>query len=217
MIYFVLLCGGKGSRTGFDEPKQYLKISEKPVFSFSIDVFNQIEDEKRLIIAAEPQYFSNFDNVKGLKKKDLVKAGKTRQESVYNALKHIKNVKENDIVIIHDSARIYINIGLVNKLLNEVKQGKSSAIPYKNVTSAIFDEKTNKYINTSKLKIIETPQVFSLSKLKEAYKNKKLDLYKDDGSIFLNKHKCLNFVYNPEINTKITSRGDFLEAERRLK
>ena len=38
MIYFVLLCGGKGSRTGFDEPKQYLKISEKPVFSFSIEI-----------------------------------------------------------------------------------------------------------------------------------------------------------------------------------
>ena len=41
-------------------------------------------------------------------------------------------------------------------------------------------------------------------------------VYKDDGSIYLNKHKCLNFVYNPKINTKITTREDLEEAERRL-
>ena len=217
MVYFILLCGGKGTRVGLEEPKQYLKINEKSLFMYSIDVFNQIEDEKRLIIAAEPQYFSNFTKIKGFKSKDLVLAGTTRQESVYNALKHIRNFAENDIVLVHDSARIYIDIELVNTLINEIKNGKDSAIPFKNITSAVFDEKLNKYITTSNLKVIETPQVFNLKKLKDAYKNKKLELYKDDGSIFLNKHKCLNFVYNPKINTKITTREDFEEAERRLK
>ena len=38
----------------------------------------------------------------------------------------------------------------------------------------------------------------------------------DDVSIYLNKHKWLNFVYNPKINTKITTREDLEEAERRL-
>ena len=121
-----------------------------------------------------------------------------------------------DIVMIHDSARAYLDIDLLNLLINEIKNGNDSAIPYKNCTNAIFDSEKQRYITTSNLKIIETPQVFNFKKLKEAYKNKRLELYKDDGSIYLNKHKCLNFVYNPKINTKITTREDLEEAERRL-
>ena len=216
MIYFVLLCGGKGTRTGLDDPKQYVLVKNKPVFMYSYDVFSQIEGEKSLIIAAEPQYFDFIKLQIGRKKVNLVKSGSSRQESVYNALKSVRKINDDDIVIIHDSARIYIDIELVNSLLNEIKNGKDSAIPYKNQTSAIFDSEKNKYIDTSSLKIIETPQVFNFKKLKEAYKNRNLNLYKDDGSIYLNKHKCLNFVYNPKINTKITLKEDFLEAERRV-
>lgn len=216
MIYFVLLCGGKGTRVGLDEPKQYVLINNKPVFMYSYDIFNQINEEKRIIIAAEPQYFDFIKEKTKCKKDDLVPSGSNRQETVYKALKHIRKINDDDIVVIHDSARIYITKELVLDLINEIKNGKDSAIPYKNSSNAIFDSEKNKYITTSNLKIIETPQVFNFKKLKEAYKNKDLSLFKDDGSLFLIKHKCLNFFYYPEINTKITTREDLKEAERRL-
>lgn len=216
MFYFILLCGGKGERTGLDTPKQYVLVKNKPVFMYSIDAFNEINEDKKLIIAAEPQYFSFIKENLKRTKVTLVESGASRQESVYNALKSVRKINEDDIVMIHDSARVYLTKDLLNLLLNEIKNGNDSAIPYKNCSNAIFDSEKQRYITTSNLKIIETPQVFNFKKLKEAYKNKRLDLYKDDGSIYLNKHKCLNFVYNPKINTKITTREDLEEAERRL-
>jgi 2-C-methyl-D-erythritol 4-phosphate cytidylyltransferase len=184
---------------------------------YSFDVFNSIEDEKSFIIAAEPQYFDFIKSHTGKNKVTFVEGGQTRQHSVYNALKAVRKLNDDDIVVIHDSGRMYIDKELVETLLNEIKNGKDSAIPYKKQTSAIFDSEKNKYVNTSSFKIIETPQVFNFKKLKEAYKNKNLELYKDDGSIYINKHKCLNFVYNPKINIKITHREDLIEAERRVK
>lgn len=216
MIYFVLLCGGKGERTGLDTPKQYVLIKNKPVFMYSIDQYNKINDAKKLIIVADPHYFGFIKENLRKQKVTLVEAGASRQESVYNALKSVRKIMSDDIVMIHDSARTYLDIDLLNLLINEIKNGNDSAIPYKNCVNAIFDSEKQRYITTSNLKIIETPQVFNFKKLKEAYKNKRLELYKDDGSIYLNKHKCLNFVYNPKINTKITTREDLEEAERRL-
>ena len=216
MIYFVLLCGGKGERTGLDTPKQYVLIKNKPVFMYSIDQYNKINADKKLIIVADPHYFGFIKENLRKQKVTLVEAGASRQESVYNALKSVRKINDVDIVMIHDSARAYLDIDLLNLLINEIKNGNDSAIPYKNCTNAIFDSEKQRYITTSNLKIIETPQVFNFKKLKEAYKNKRLELYKDDGSIYLNKHKCLNFVYNPKINTKITTREDLEEAERRL-
>lgn len=216
MIYFVLLCGGKGERTGLDTPKQYVLIKNKPVFMYSIDQYNKINDDKKLIIVADPHYFGFIKENLRKQKVTLVEAGASRQESVYNALKSVRKINNDDIVMIHDSARAYLNIDLLNLLINEIKNGNDSAIPYKNCANAIFDSEKQRYITTSNLKIIETPQVFNFKKLKDAYKNKRLELYKDDGSIYLNKHKCLNFVYNPKINTKITTREDLEEAERRL-
>ena len=216
MIYFVLLCGGKGERTGLDTPKQYVLIKNKPVFMYSVDQYNKINDDKKLIIVADPHYFGFIKENLKKQKVTLVEAGASRQESVYNALKSVRKINNDDIVMIHDSARAYLSIDLLNLLINEIKNGNDSAIPYKNCSNAIFDSEKQHYITTSNLKIIKTPQVFNFKKLKEAYKNKRLELYKDDGSIYLNKHKCLNFVYNPKINTKITTREDLEEAERRL-
>ena len=110
MIYFVLLCGGKGERTGLDTPKQYVLIKNKPVFMYSIDQYNKINDAKKLIIVADPHYFGFIKENLNKQKVTLVEAGASRQESVYNALKSVRKINNDDIVMIHDSARAYLNI-----------------------------------------------------------------------------------------------------------
>ena len=216
MIYFILLCGGKGVRVQSELPKQYLLVGSKPIFMYSFDVFASIKEEKEMIIVAEPQYFATIKKYTKDNKIKLVKSGSNRQESVYNALKSVRKLSENDIVVIHDSARAYIEQDLVKNLIEEVKNGKDSAIPFKNIKEAVFDFENQKYIDVKNLKIIETPQVFNFKKLKDAYKNKNISLYRDDGSIYFKKYKQLNFVYNEKINTKITTREDLEEAKRNL-
>lgn len=217
MIYFVLLCGGKGTRTGLDTPKQYFEVANKPIFAYSIDKFNNINSEKHLIIAAEPEYFSIFKPYIDAKCTTFVKAGSCRQKTVYNALKSVKQINPEDIVIIHDSARMFATDLLIENLIKEIENGKNSAIPYKNLTSAVFSDKNNKYIDRNDLKIIETPQAFNFYKLKVAYLRKKLDNFIDDGSIYFSKYHEINFIYNPDFNFKITSKEDLEEAERRIR
>ena len=56
MIYFVLLCGGKGTRTGLDDPKQYVLVKNKPVFMYSYDVFVLLLEFRKLTTCMSLQF-----------------------------------------------------------------------------------------------------------------------------------------------------------------
>lgn len=218
MTYFILLCGGKGLRMKLDSPKQYLRVNNEYVFMYSIKALKKIKVQKKLIIAAEPQYFELFkDEVsKYFNEFTLIKGGSCREESVLNALNSIKDFSKNDKVLIHDSARMFLNKEILELILNELKTN-DSAIPYKNSTNALFDENLNQYLLSKEIKQIETPQGFILCRLKEAFKEiNDLNAYNDDGSIYLNYYKNIHLVFNPYYNLKITTLDDLKEINLHL-
>lgn len=218
MNYFILLCGGKGTRMNLDAPKQYLKFNGEYIFSYSLKALKEYKTIKNLIIVADPQYFSIIEKeipplFKSFK---LVNSGNTRQESVYNALKSIDTISSNDKILIHDSARMFINKEMIKLVFDELKIHDSS-IPYKTTCNAVFSEKKGEYISNKDLKLIETPQGFNLKKLRKAYDSlENIKKFTDDGSIFLKTYNELHFIYNPFYNLKITTIDDIKEVEAHL-
>ena len=95
----IIVAAGASSRCALDIPKQYQKINGKPIISYSIEQFqsiNRIDDviivvskkDKDLYRPIAEQY--NISNI--------VIGGKTRQESVFNALEYLKNISPNNVL-----------------------------------------------------------------------------------------------------------------------
>src|SRR5574344_986920 len=110
MNIFILLCGGIGQRCNTSIPKQYIKINNKPVFQYALDSAILSNLFSKYIIVCETSMFEKkFPNILDSQGNiTLVEKGKTRQESVFNALNSIKSDDKKDMVFIHDSCRPYI-------------------------------------------------------------------------------------------------------------
>lgn len=219
MNYFILLCGGVGKRMKIETPKQYLKYKNKYIFQYSLEQAINTKLFKKYIIVAENSYFSlikeatkNYNNIQ------LVEAGKTRQESTYNGLKSIENVKEKDFVVIHDSARMFIKANDIKKFVEFAKQNES-CIPYKYENNAVFDKKNKTYLKRDDILLLETPQVFKLSKILKAHEQAALDNFVnnfDDSAIYFKYIDTPKFLLNRQYNLKITTLQDINEIEAHL-
>ncbi len=174
-VTVIIAAGGSGTRfSKSGTPKQYLKISGKPVILHSLQVFQNSKLINEIIISANKEYF-NFLHDLSLKNKitkltKLVEGGKTRFESVRNAFNQIEN-SENGLVIIHDAARPNIDIYFIDRLVMEI--GKHDGIiPGEKISETVKHVKNGIITGTvdrENLYAVQTPQVFKYKVLKASY------------------------------------------------
>ncbi|OYO43023.1 2-C-methyl-D-erythritol 4-phosphate cytidylyltransferase, partial [Lachnotalea glycerini] len=123
----IVLAGGKGRRMESDIPKQYLELNGKPIIYYSINQFqnSDIIDEIVLVTGKDEIQFCKdriVDRYSFQKVKHIIEGGKERYHSVYNSLQCIN---ECDFVFIHDGARPFINLELINDLYKKVKENQA--------------------------------------------------------------------------------------------
>ena len=140
--------------------------------------------------------------------------GSTRQESVFFALKKFE-VSSPDYILIHDGARPWIQIDLINRVL-ESTQKYGACIPVVEVPDALkkIDEKglIIEGLSRKKIKGAQTPQGFLYKKLFKAHllaREKKMEAL-DDAEVY-------NLLFHPVaaipgdvVNRKITYSYDIL-------
>ena len=90
----ILLAAGDSKRLGSKIPKPFIKIGKKTLLEYSLIKFNKIRQIKKIIIVTNKKHSKFFKNIKFNNCVKIV-GGKTRQESTYKALKHIKKNKIN--------------------------------------------------------------------------------------------------------------------------
>ena len=55
----IIPAGGKGKRSGFPAPKQYIKFNGKELIAFTLAVFQKNKNVDEIVIAAEPEFFAS--------------------------------------------------------------------------------------------------------------------------------------------------------------
>ncbi len=174
----IILAGGRGTRMQSDIPKQFMLLKDKPVINYSIDAFEDSLVIDGFIIAA-PSSDVDYISQNILTRRNCRKflgfseSGDTRYATIKNALDYLcENGYEDDTcVFIHDSARPYITQDLLIKLFGTF--GKyGNAIPcvkvkdtIKEVRDGVITESPDREL----LWVAQTPQVFSLAKIRDAY------------------------------------------------
>ncbi len=121
----IVLSGGTGKRMQSDIPKQYLILKDKPVLAHSLLAFEESNvDDIVIVCGAGDEEFIRKEFVQkyGLSKVSAVCAGGAeRYDSVYNGL---KACSDSDYVLIHDGARPYLTVEVIQRNMDEaVKYG----------------------------------------------------------------------------------------------
>lgn len=210
-IVAILLAAGQGKR--FGEKKQFIKLKGEPLFQYSINTINKIDEITDVILVLPEE---DIERIKIFSFKNIKKVigGKERQDSVYNALQEISNA---DIVIVHDTARPFATEKMFLDGIKNIKKGfdgSITAIPSKDTIKKVKENKVIKTLKRDELYIIQTPQTFKFDILKKAHEKAKQEnfLGTDDsslverigGNITINEGSILNF--------KITTKEDLILA-----
>ena len=168
-----MLAGGSGKRMGSRVHKQYLLMGGKPVLFYSLKAFQDSDYIDEIILvtgAGEEEYCrEHILDAYGITKVSRITAGGAeRYHSVWNGLQ----AASEGYVFIHDGARPFVDAGIIERAYDCVSQHSACAagMPVKD-TIKIADEsgfvKATPDRNT--LWMIQTPQVFETSLIKEAY------------------------------------------------
>ena len=222
MISAIILAGGKGKRMGSAISKQFIDIKGKPIIYYTLKKFSENKKIDNIIVVLpedEVKYF--IENI--LKKYELrinkiVIGGKERQDSVYNALKSLKN-SSTDIVLIHDGARPFISERIINEGIKfaEIYGAAAPGVMPKD-TIKVKNEKNFSVDtpNRANLVSIQTPQVFKFDEILECHEKIRYngEMVTDDTMV-VEKYGYSVYLYDGEYtNIKVTTPEDLILAER---
>lgn len=171
MISAIILSAGKGLRMGVDTPKQYLELKGHPLIYYPLKTFQESFVDKIVLVCAKEyiDYCKKLVKDCGFSKVcNVISGGKERYHSVYNGLKELEG---SDYVFIHDGARAFVDDGVLNRCLEDVKKYEACVASVKvkdtiKVGKDCFVESTP---DRRFLYSVQTPQTFSYPLIKGAY------------------------------------------------
>tara|TARA_B100000378_G_scaffold58225_1_gene43061 strand:+ start:394 stop:1530 length:1137 start_codon:yes stop_codon:yes gene_type:complete len=204
----VLLAAGNSKRLSSKIPKPFIKIANKTLLEYSLIKFGKIRQIKKIIIVTNKKHSKFFKNIKFNNCVKIV-GGKTRQESTYKALKHIKKNKiKCTNVLIHDSARPNFSVKLIKRIINASK--RNAVIPKIPMHDALKESIGKKILLNLPRKNFfstQTPQSFNFNEILDLHSRNKA-LYKDDDLSLVQSLKKVKFVNGEKNNFKITNQED---------
>ncbi|MCR5505586.1 MAG: 2-C-methyl-D-erythritol 4-phosphate cytidylyltransferase [Bacilli bacterium] len=226
----MILASGTGSRMGnTDCPKQFLPIYNKPLIVHTIEAFEMHDEIEYIIVVTNENY---IDQVKVWckqydlgKVKSVVAGGSSRQISVYNGLKALKEngVKDDDIVVIHDGARPLISQTIITDNVEGCKKYNAvdTVIPSSDTIIRSVDQETIKEIQKrSELFLGQTPQTFRYGIIKgahdHAFEINDTDTT-DDCKLVIKMGVPVHLVNGSKLNFKITTFDDLMMLKALLK
>ena len=207
-LFLIVLAAGDGIRLKSKTPKAFNKVNNKTLLEYSLDTFKNFPEIKKTVIVYNKK---NKQYLSKLKLKNTLKiiGGKTRQQSTFNALKKIKKMNCNK-VLIHDSARPNPSIKLIKRIIYSLKKN-DAVIPVIKINDATKISKKNIVIgnlNRDNLKLAQTPQGFTFEKLYQKHYENINEAFDDDSALFTKDNEKIFTVNGDKNNLKITDEGD---------
>lgn len=214
-----------GSSDRFGSNKLLAKLKDKPVLAYSLEAFERSDLVKSVIVVTSENIIDDvskiIDNYKLVKVKNTVLGGKTRQDSVRNALSFIKeNNFDCSYVVIHDGARPLINF-------TDIDNCVQSAIKYKATTLAVKPKDTIKMADCSSMRTIistlprellwavQTPQAFLFNLVYKAHMTALKDNFVSTDDCALVERAGIKpiIIESNYRNLKITTPEDLIIAD----
>ncbi len=185
MKYVLIVAGGKGLRMGTELPKQFLPIGGKPVLMRTLEAFYTYNSEIQLILLlphSQQDYWKQLCREYHFSLPHVVAdGGETRFHSVKNGL---ALVNTPGLVGVHDGVRPFVSQEVISRCYDLAAE-KKAVIPVIDVVETVrhLDGEGSVTVNRDDYKLVQTPQVFDVELLKQAYNQSYTPHFTDDASV----------------------------------
>lgn len=211
----IIVAGGKGLRMGSDLPKQFIPIGGKPVLIRTIEAFHAYDSNIAIILVlpySHQVYWKELcANYHFGIPHTIAMGGETRFHSVKNGL----GLVNGGIVAVQDGVRPFASKEMIARCFDAAEEYQA-VIPVIDSTDSLREmtEGTkSKIIDRSKIRLVQTPQVFHTDILKKAYETEFKDTFTDDASVVESMGIDVHLVRGEVTNIKITTPLDLKIGE----
>lgn len=212
--HVIIVAGGKGLRMGGDIPKQFLPIGGKPVLMRTIEAFYSYDPSIHIILVlplAQQAYWKHLCGYIILYcLMILPMGGETRFHSVKNGLALVGE----GLVGVHDGVRPFVSRQVIAGCYDTARQ-RHAVIPVIDVVETVrhLTGVGSETVPRNNYKLVQTPQVFDVQLLKDAYRQEYTDAFTDDASVVEAMGKEVWLVEGNRENIKLTTPFDLKIAE----
>jgi 2-C-methyl-D-erythritol 4-phosphate cytidylyltransferase len=212
--FAIIVAGGQGSRMGGSIPKQFMLLNGKPVLMHTLDAFFSIPEISIILVlpVAEKSTWNRlYKEFQYDKELQLVEGGESRFHSVRNGLAH---VPDNCLVAIHDGVRPMVSKEMIEESFTQAEQWGNAiaAIPLKDSLREQTITGETRNVNRNNFYLVQTPQTFKSSVIKDAYKKAAHENFTDDAGVAEEAGYKIRIFIGDSKNIKLTSPEDLLIA-----
>ncbi len=209
----VIVAAGNSTRMG-GVNKQFLLIDGVPVLIRTLSAFSESNMIDEIVIAAReediPKMYAMIKEYKVLKVTDIVKGGKTRQESVFNAIRRSSPLSE--YFAIHDGARPLVTEKIIEDTVKEafLTGAAATGVRVKDTVKVVNEQGIiTSTPDRNYLWAVHTPQVFERRLYLSAIDNViNSEMFTDDCKLLEEYGAEVKMVEGSYENIKITTPED---------
>jgi 2-C-methyl-D-erythritol 4-phosphate cytidylyltransferase len=221
-VSVIIPAAGLGTRMGRGAPekegisrKQFMLLNGSPILIHTIRKFVSSPLVSEIVVALRGDNLSwandLFQSQGFAKTVRTVEGGESRQQSVENALDSISD--DTDLVAVHDAVRPFIEIEVIEKVIREASESGAAIVGIVPVDTVkqVHRNKVRATLPRERLILTQTPQVFKLDLLRQAFERARQDLFigTDESSLVERLERVeVSVVPGTDRNIKITKPTD---------
>ncbi len=218
--FAVIVAGGSGSRMKSSIPKQFLQLCGKPILMHTLLVFYEYDPDIKIILVlprADEAYWKELvDQHEFTVPHKIIHGGASRFQSVKNGL---SNINTTGVVAIHDGVRPFVDADTLEKLYTtaQARGNATTCVPMKESLRYVNPANSkNNSVSRNDYVVVQTPQVFQVGLLQEAFRTEEQTWFTDDTSVFEHAGHHIVLVEGSYRNIKITTPEDMVIGEALL-
>jgi len=216
----LIVAGGRGTRMGGPQPKQFLELAGRPVLMHTLEAFDRWDASARLIVVLPEDQIETWKrlceaHVFG-RTHHVVAGGETRFHSVRNGL---GAVASNGLIAVHDGVRPLVAPSVIAACFAAAADG-GAAVPVVPVVESVREvdaDGDSRPVDRTRLRVVQTPQVFRADVLRAAYCLPYDPRFTDDASVVEASGVAVRLVPGNRENIKLTTPMDLLLAEQLMR
>lgn len=216
-LYAIIVAGGSGSRMQSSSPKQFIPVGGLPILMHTIRQFQSFSPTPSIILVLPQKDLSTWQDLCQRYTFNIplriVPGGASRFQSVKNGLDAI--TEKQGLVAIHDGVRPFVSPETIRKSFEvaQIKGCAVAAVPLKDSIRKVNDTGENEALDRNQFRLIQTPQTFQLSVIKQSFLTPESLDFTDDASVAEKAGFPITLIEGAYENIKITTTEDLIWAE----
>jgi len=214
----IIVAAGSSRRMGFD--KLASQLIGMPVLRRTIEAFLAAETIRSVVVVCPEERWSLLDGMDFTKPVNRLDGGADRQDSVANGLAALE--ADAGFVAVHDGARPLVSPDDIDRCVVAAMEHRAATLARRateTMKRSDAQDFSAEAVSRENLWCMETPQVFEVSLLRQAYQNVAASglMVTDEVSAVQALGVRVKFIESRHPNLKITTPADLALAEALLK